>query len=217
MSPNYLCFDVETAPLSEDEVLAQFEAELVKVGNLKDPAKIKEKRDTAKLDFLEDAALHATTGRILCIGLLDVRKDEFQIIEDPHGEGEIAPLCQFWTTMRGWETDGLVSKFIGFNILGFDLPFIIRRSWHHGIPVPTWVWDGRYFNRRFIDLMLQWQIGNRQDSISLDKLARFVGLGGKSHSGKEFAGLYASDHDAAIDYCKNDLQLCADIAQRMML
>jgi hypothetical protein len=106
---------------------------------------------------------------------------------------------------------------VGFNILGFDLPFLVRRSWALGIPVPFWVFDGRYFNRRFSDVMQHWQLGNRQDHISLDKLARFLGLRGKSHEGKDFANLYANNQQQALDYLKNDLKLTADIALKMLI
>ena len=70
-------FDIETGPLPESELLAMlppFDASEVRVGNLKDEAKIAAKIAEAEVnhrrDFIDRAALDATTGRVIAIGLL---------------------------------------------------------------------------------------------------------------------------------------------------
>jgi hypothetical protein len=218
--PNYLVFDIETAPKDSAQILADaepFDPNTVKHANYIDEGKIAAKIDKARAEherrLIDQAALNATTGYVLAIGTYDVRENHYEII---HGQEESALLSNWWTHLYGFH-EACAAQFVGFNILGFDLPFLLRRSWALGISVQSWIFDGRYFHRRFADVMQHWQLGNRQEYISLDKLARFLGLPGKSHEGKDFANLYANNQQQAIKYLKNDLKLTADIALKMGL
>ncbi|MGH8018768.1 MAG: hypothetical protein ACREIA_10825 [Opitutaceae bacterium] len=47
----------------------------------------------------------------------------------------------------------------------------------------------------------------REDSISLDNLARFLSVGRKNGHGAGFASLWAMNRAAALDYLANDLRL----------
>src|SRR5208282_320052 len=106
------------------------------------------------------AALDARTARVLCVGFKGKTVD---ILEGP----EEGMLTNFWSYWMGKDTK-TIQRFVGFNILRFDLPFLVRRSWHLGIPVPADVYDGRFFHRNFIDLMSYWSFGHREEMISLD-------------------------------------------------
>ena len=207
-------FDLETASLDREQILLEaepFDPESVKTGNIKDPEiKAAKKRDAMNAYYqgiLDRAALDARTGKVLCAGFYYPYKNEYSILEG----AEIEVLTGLWLHLKYQE------KHVGFNILGFDLPFAVRRSWHLGVPVPVWVFNGRYFASNFVDLMKYWQLGDNHDYISLDRFAKFVGLKGKSHDSKDFGALYAKDHDDAIEYVKNDLCLTADIARRLMV
>jgi hypothetical protein len=105
---------------------------------------------------------------------------------------------------------------IGFNTQGFDLPFVIRRSWHHGITVPkTVMTSGRYWSDTLVDLMIAWRCGGYKDFISLDNLAKFLNVGQKNGNGELFHVLWNQDRDAAVAYLTNDVRLCADCAAKM--
>ena len=147
-------YDIETAPLPEAELrplLPPFNAADVKLGNLKDAAKIAEKLKEAEAnhaaDFFERAALDPLTGRVVAIGALLVSPaydreagepnrapagKEFVIIAD---DDEKKLLANFWALVRG--DHGRLNPIIGFNSNLFDLPFLIRRSWKHGLNVPA--------------------------------------------------------------------------------
>jgi len=120
----------------------------------------------------------------------------------------------FW---RSFNADTL--PWIGFNIFNFDLPFLILRSMKLGVAVPPcfnpgdrWVkWD------RFIDVMNFWTLGRREERISLDKFARFLGVGKKEGSGKDFAALLATDRAKASEYLENDLKLTKLIYERFTI
>ena len=74
---NYTIVDIETAPKSDAEIMAlapEFKPENVKVGNLKDPAKIEEKIEAARESHYDDiigkAALHAKYSNPVAIGYI---------------------------------------------------------------------------------------------------------------------------------------------------
>lgn len=215
---NRLIIDIETAPLPEKEILEAcdpFDPDAVKLGNRKDPDLIFQykKECEAKYynDLVEKAALEATTGRILIIGVL--RADGPGLIMEGQ---EPRILEQFWKLL-GKEFE--VPSVVGFNIRAFDIPFLVRRSWKHGLKPSAHVFDdmeGRYIKHRFIDLMDYWRCGNRSDSISLDRLARFVGLDGKARTGKDFHLLYEKNRQEAIAYVLHDLELTSQIADRLL-
>jgi hypothetical protein len=209
---NTIVFDVETAPLPETELAAllpPFDPAEVRTGNLKDPEKIAAKIAEAQAnhfrDFLDKAALDPLTGRVLVIGLLD--QGGVRILDN---ENEAAVLREFWTVCRGEQ--GRINQLVGFNTHLFDLPFLIRRSWKHRVPVPFGVRRGRYWGDEMVDLREAWQLGDRQARGSLDSIAKHLGIGGKTGNGADFATLWQTDRAKAGEYLRNDLELTAKLA-----
>ncbi len=184
--------------------------------------------ETARRDhfanFVQRAALDPTTGTVLAIGYLSVKPEGGQAVLTDlvggNGEGdderhEIHLLEDFWEQYRVKGSKG--RHFVGCNSHGFDLPFLIRRSWMLGVAVPPTVRRGRYFDSVFIDIREQWLCGQPWGNCqsSLDHIAKALDVGEKNGSGEQFAELLAIDRDAAREYLVNDLQLTADCAVRM--
>lgn len=202
MRPTPTIFDIETAGLSQD-ILEMTMPEFKAPAGWKDPAKIQAAIEEKRKDYFEEAALNAISGQVLAIGMWSGGVTE--ILCGP--ENEI--LDRFW--------DRYVlstQSFIGFNIAEFDVPFLVQRSFRHGINVPQ-VFDGRYLVRRFVDLMKIWACGKFGERISLDRLGKFLGTGEKSGSGADFAKLWETDKPAAIAYLNNDIELILACAKRM--
>lgn len=204
-----IIFDIETGPLPAVELAAMvepFDPMEVKFGNLKDPDKIAAKlldaRTTHERDTIERAALDATTGRVLAIGLHWPDTGDTSILEF---EDEARLLRTFWEVTRG--EMGRTNEMVGFNIHSFDLPFLIRRSWKHRVQVPLGIRHGRYWTDEMVDLRDEWQLGDRQAKGSLSAICRHLGLGDKAGNGADFACLFATDHETAIQYLQKDLEL----------
>jgi DNA polymerase elongation subunit (family B) len=200
-------FDIETGPLPDAELLTQFDPLDVAIGNLKDPEKIRAKIDAARESFFEKAALDPLTGRVLAIGYLSERETTILANED-----EESLLAEWWHVVRG--RMGTTNHLVGFNSHSFDWPFLIRRSWKYGLPVPDLRWKGRWVEQ-LIDLRDIWQLGDRQASGSLDKIARHLGLGGKNGDGALFYKLWATDRNAAMTYLRRDVELTAQVGERL--
>jgi DNA polymerase elongation subunit (family B) len=205
-----LIFDIETGALPLETIkslgiLPTFKAP----ANYKDPEKIKSKEAEHEQEVMERAALDPTISKVLAIGY--VNSDG---TVDTVTGNETDLLSDFWARIKR-----LVEKqhkLIGFNICGFDLPFLIRRSWINGVPVSNALRRGRYWNDHYIiDLADVWKLGVYNDNISLDRLSKVLGIGQKSGSGKDFHKMLEENPAKALEYLRTDLELTAKLAQRL--
>jgi len=245
-----LVFDIETGPESTEVLEAifgetfdesktkgfdligrEFDPGSVKLGNMKDQAKIDEKieakrkehqkavaeatvavaraREEAWLRFCEKAPLSPETGRVLAIG---TRCEELvDVVTEGNTGGEAGVINDFWQqAVTVISADG---RLVGHNVFGFDLPFLVRRSWLLGIEIPpeVFTFSGRWqWNRAFMDTMQVWACGIYGERVSLDRVCRFFNKGGKSGSGANFHRLYhgtPEEKEEAIKYLENDLAM----------
>lgn len=211
-----LILDIETGGAADAASL--FNPDDVKLGNVKDPSKVEAKIEEAREAFVKKAALSAETGEVLAVGILDGDKElilvghEKEILEATWGK-----ISQQLMAQR---------NVVGHNLLGFDMPFLIRRSWVHGVHVPLEIgkYGGKYvqWHSCLRDTMLFWQLGGYQEFISLDKLGKTLGFGGKPDwfTGAMFAEYWRSGDqdkkDMAIAYLKRDLELTKLVAERLI-
>jgi hypothetical protein len=172
---------------------------------------------------LDRAALSPVTGQVLAVGCWSATTGNTVIIGEQDGITEADILARFWSAylnMRGQKR-----QMVGVNIFGFDLPFLIRRSWILGVDVPATVREGRYWDRLFIDLRDEWLLGQRWGDCesSLDHMARALGVGSKADAagcdGATFHRLWLSGdqtrRETARKYLVNDLELTRKVAERL--
>lgn len=206
-----IVFDIETGPLPDiklDALMPDFEP----AANLKDPEKIAADLAKKRIKFKEDAALSPLSGRVLAVGFLPDHGDPPLILAD---DDEGLLLASVWNHFR---TAGGSRRptFVGFNIHGFDLPFLVKRSWVNGVDIPPNVRQGRYWADWLVDLRETWQLGDRQAHGSLDTICRALGLGEKNGSGADFPRLWKEEREQAVKYLLNDLTLTAKLAARLL-
>lgn len=106
---------------------------------------------------------------------------------------------------------------VTYNGRTFDLPVLAYRSLHHGVPMP-WYYNERGVRYRFseeghIDLCDFLADHGATRPVSLDALARLIGLPGKiGVDGSQIEGLYnAGKQETIQNYC------LADVAQTALL
>lgn len=220
-------------------VTGEFDSGSVKTGNLKDQAKIEAKIEEARAaheaakanaaqlvekaktkhleDFLEDAALHPTTARVLVIGYYSPEKGKLVADDGDDDEGKI--LQGFWSRYQRFRA--AARSLVGLNIHEFDLPFIVNRSWTLGIDVPQTAFEqiGNriYWDRVFLDIRARWLLGRHPSRCKsdFDTIGKALSTGGKNGNGAEFAKKWREDREAAIAYLTNDLKQPAAWAERM--
>lgn len=247
-----LVFDIETGPLPDDQLAemfkfdepahpGEFDPAGVKYGNLKDEAKraakLKESQDEHAAavanfsttlaearanqwgEFKGKAALDPMTGQVLAIGI--GRGEKAAVIAQPT---EAETLAAFWKKYQQCRKDQ--TRMAGANINGFDLPFLVRRSWMLGVDIPATAYthEGKWvnFDKLFVDIRELWLLGQRwgDTESSLGSMARALGVGDKTPgiNGGDFARLWfgtPEERQQATDYLLNDLKLTADVATRL--
>lgn len=168
---------IDYDPASIGEHPGEFDSQSVKLGNLKDAAKIADKILDAERKhnhavslheakaiggeqsfwegIIDNAALSPVTGRVLAIGLV---RDGEVIIDDgrPSADADLEEsiLQNFWELFAEIRSDG--NKMIGWNIANFDVPFLVWRSAKLGVEMCPGVYRGKWLSDSFVDLMNYW-------------------------------------------------------------
>lgn len=262
-------FDIETGPRIDvdlesliDPFTEQYPGEFfesqVKLGNVKDPAKIAEKIEAARekhrqeiaafeqsksthvANAISKAALSPRTGCVLAIGLKSskgatcIHVDDCEQTPEAIQAEEASLLAAWWAKCSEWKRDG--RKIIGHHI-SFDLPFLVRRSWILGVPVPGWLFASRYRPDCFVDTEERWLCFGRfgSEKSNLDFCCSAFGIEGKYKPepmqlpGDEFPSQLGGDtfhrffraggdfREQALSYLVRDIEATYQLAVRMGL
>lgn len=145
-----IVFNIETAGLPKDEIL-HLMPEFSAPSNYKDAEKIQAYKAKKQEEWLLDASCSALSGKVLAIALQEPCKD-VAFFADGADEAQI--LQKFWDFYR----NHCDCRFVGFGCNGFDIPFLVRRSWLNRVVVPN-IFRGRFLNGNFVDLLQVWGCG----------------------------------------------------------
>jgi len=210
----YLIFDIETIPL--DSLPDELENEV-------------ERRTQREVDKGRLAADDAESlvrsispffGQVIAIGMRLYNPDSGEIKDKVIAESsEIDTLRVFLDTINHQASRDL--KFVHYNGLNFDAPFIIIRAAHHGLPIS----NSRFTNlRKFaydnhIDIMQflsRW--GN--EGVSLDMACRSFGIPspkeGEVQGNTVNAAFQAGDLDKVAEYVMRDVEATYQLFLRIM-
>ncbi|OGE37394.1 hypothetical protein A3B45_03350 [Candidatus Daviesbacteria bacterium RIFCSPLOWO2_01_FULL_39_12] len=194
--------DIETIPAHENnhEVLREIHH------------KNSEKNSRVEKDFekyLAQTSFDGGFGRIACIS--------YAINDEPvktlSGD-EVEIIKKFWEVAKDMDL------FIGFNIMEFDLRFIYQRSIVLQVKPTRELNFARYRNDPIFDIMHEWKKWNMTASISLDTLAKILGLPTSKDGGIEGKDVAQAYRDGRIndicEYCERDVELTRKIYKRMI-
>ena len=150
----------------------------------------------------DKSSFDGTYSRIVCIGLIAFSDSmEPQGALAWYGGQEKELLRQFWAWM-GKARPGLV---ITHNGLGFDLPFIKKRSIIHQVRPPVEISLAKFRTEPVYDTLAVWSNWDSRGWVKLDVLARALGVETKSGSGKQVAEMWQAGRGREIaDYCLQD-------------
>jgi hypothetical protein len=177
-----------------------------------------ESRQAATAELERFMGLRPEFGRVICIGMgHDARgRGDLELKALlAHGlEDERRILEEFWEVIRS----GREWRFVTYNGLAFDLPFLMRRSLYlgvaptSGLPLRPFALDSHF------DVMRALANWERGDSVRLDVVAALLGLQ-KSPAGMEGSqvlGLWREGRVEEIEaYCLGDVRLTYEVFLRV--
>jgi DNA polymerase elongation subunit (family B) len=142
-----LFFDIETTANSEALALLP---EPSAPANYKDADKISQYVAEKKTEQIIQAPLDADLGKVTAISLQSGIENplEVHLVSDPETLTESDLIRWFWSEFA--RADG---RSCGYNIIGFDLPYLLRRSFDLGIQVPCQPRLAKYLTEPTTDLM----------------------------------------------------------------
>jgi hypothetical protein len=200
--------DIETvqAPREEWARLAgrehvPYEADWADATDLFSRASAEERRRIED-ELYEKSAFDGTFSRIVCIGLI-VFSDamEPQGAVSWYGANEKDLLRQFWARLGQLRP----SLFITHNGLGFDLPFVRKRSIIHQVKPSVEISLAKFRTEPVYDTMAIWSNWESRGWVKLDVLARALNVPTKSGSGTQVAEMWARGQGKEIaEYCLQD-------------
>lgn len=214
-----IALDIETIP--NPDMIPLLPEPDVKLGNLKDPAKIAEKKAEAKRDQVADMALDPLTARLACACAVGVDSgSEYErsvCLEELTDADEQAKLEPLFTILGTADV-----RLITWNGAGFDLPFLYKRACILGVDIarfgvpPLTAWTKRYGSDRHFDLMQIWT--GWQGFAKLDTVARLILREGKQEMDPAaIPALMATPEGRGkvVEYCMQDTRLTWRLCERM--
>lgn len=201
-----LFFDIETEA-NPDAI--QFMPEPQAPGNYKDEAKIAAYIAEKKAEQTERAALDADYGRIVAIGVKQDNKLIQSWVDGDKGQyyDERQIILWFWDVFNDHN-----GECCGYNITGFDLPYLMRRSFALGIKPPMIPDLRRYQTYPTLDLMMV--LYGWQNFKGLKFVAERYGLDNPlpDLDGSQVATM---DPETLRAYVENDVNLVYQLYKRM--
>jgi len=198
-----LFFDIETEANAE---ALEYMDEPTAPSNWKDPDKIAKYIEEKKAEQADKAALDADYGKINAIGWKsDDEEYNAVLLGNPYSEKELVE--GFWKLYK--KHNGYSC---GYNIIGFDLPYLMRRSFGLGIKIPIIPNLAKYRTSPTLDLMMV--LYNWYGYKGLKWVAKRYGLDNPlpDLEGSQVAEM---DTDTLKAYVKNDVYLTYQLWERM--
>ena len=208
MINKYIAFDFET--IADRENLPEFDEQSVKVGNLKDPEKIKAKIAEAKADYYSKAGLNPHHNMICCFGFCDGNGPDSISLELESPAHEKALISEIWEKLSKYD------RFITFNGIAFDVPVLKLHSLFHQVRPALTIDTKKYHIGNHLDIRAilgNWdQFAKGDLNYYADRL-----LGEKKT--EDIDGKAVQDYwDMGLiedieKYCRKDAQLTWDLGQ----
>ena len=150
----------------------------------------------------DKSSFDGTFSRIVCIGLIAFSDSmEPQGAMAWYGGQEKELLRQFWA----WMGQRRPALLITHNGLGFDLPFIKKRSIIHQVKPTIEISLAKFRTEPVYDTLAVWSNWESRNWVKLDVLARVLDVETKSGSGKQVAEMWQAGRGREIaDYCLQD-------------
>jgi 3'-5' exonuclease len=148
------------------------------------------------------SAFDGTFSRIVCIGLLEFSDQmEARSAISWYGPNERELLRQFWARLA----QDRPTLFVTHNGLGFDLPFIKKRSIINQVKPSLDINLAKFRTEPVYDTMAIWSNWDSRGWVKLDVLARALHVETKSGSGDQVAEMWEKGQGLELArYCLQD-------------
>jgi uncharacterized protein YprB with RNaseH-like and TPR domain len=210
-----LFLDIETVPNSGSwEELSETEQ------NLWDKKTRYQRKDEISAEnFYERAGIMAEFGKIICISIGMLEKNETLRIKSFADDNEKKLLQEFGELFNSPRLRDVI--LCAHNGKEFDFPWIARRFLINRMqpPIPFQMFGKKPWEIPHLDTMELWKFGDYKSFISLELLAHVFGIQTPKDDidGSMVSSIYYIEKDLQriVDYCEKDVLTLANIFRRM--
>lgn len=207
--------DIETIPNQSPEYRAKVRENIKPPAAIKKPESImawlEENADAATDEAISKTSFDPAHGHICCIGWA-IDDGEVTCASAETVDQEALILTGFFEDII--PKHGL-ARFIGHNVSGFDLRFLINRAIVLGVTIPKIIpRDIKPWSQDIFDTMVAW--AGARGTIGQDRLCEALGLPCKDgFDGSMVAEAWANgEHDRIAEYCRADVETVRSIYAR---
>ncbi len=216
---DYAYFDIETIPDQSAKALEKARESVKHPASLKKQESIDlwyaENAERAAHEILAKTSFDGGAGHVCTIGwAINDGHVQVEHAEDVGEEHDI--IAAFF---RGLPRSGVT--LVGHNVLGFDIPFLLKRAVVLGVELPpasTMPRDPKPWHPKVFDTMTSWAGAGRGDMISMNRLCGILGIVGKEDfDGSMVAEAWANgEHETIARYCDDDVRRTRAIHQKFL-
>jgi hypothetical protein len=152
-------------------------------------------------------------GRLLCLAWAIDDGPVESIIVGINTETEETLINSFQNFILNIPVDIYNLEWVGHNIKTFDLPWIWRKALKYRCFDLARIIPRQRYDKRIKDTMEMWAV-DFKDYVSLDKIAKFLGLGGKEEGidGSKVYDMWLEGQLEKIEkYCREDVELVREV------
>lgn len=225
----FAVIDIETIPAQRlpEACVPKFDESSVKLGNLKDALKIRDKIDDARTEWESTLAkkmsLDPDCCQVVCVGTFD-SETGFQVFRADHEVAETTLLIDVWWWIREHYHNRV--PLVSFNGIGFDLPILHRRAMLQDVSIAPDMYQAltrrHEHNTDHFDLM--WLLAGRNPfngnlaTKSLDYYLNRFGLGSKMEDwdgSKVYPAWQQGLFEQIAEYCRHDVEMTSRLFRRV--
>lgn len=210
-----LFLDIETVPNADSwENLPKAEQDL-----WDKKTKHQRKDEISAEDFYERAGIMAEFGKIICISIGMLEKNDTLRIKSFADDDEKKILMEFGEIFNSTRLKDVI--LCAHNGKEFDFPWIARRYLINGImpPKPFQMFGKKPWEIPHLDTMELWKFGDYKSFVSLELLAHVFNIPTPKDDidGSMVSSIYYIEKDLQriVDYCEKDVLTLANVLRRM--
>ncbi|MGV8914295.1 MAG: 3'-5' exonuclease [Kaistella sp.] len=174
---------------------------------------------TAEEFYTERGGIMAEFGKIICISVGILEKNEKLMLKSFYGDDEKKVLQEFGEIFNRPKLRDVI--LCAHNGKEFDFPWIARRFLINGMqpPAPFQLYGKKPWEIPHLDTMELWKFGDYKSYVSLELLAHVFGIPTPKDDidGSMVASIYYIEKDLfrIVQYCEKDVLTLANVLRRM--
>ena len=209
----FIILDIETVPrptideVVEEAVSRKVQSHIERMGD--DPEKAESLIRSVSPFF----------GQLLCVGMRWLQDDGSSKDKVICENNEQATLQTFFNIIN--HPGSKNARFVHYNGLGFDIPFLIVRAAHYSIEISNWNFKDlrRFSYKNHIDLMMFLCNWNNYNAVSMDIACRSFGISSPKAgevTGDTVAKAYEERNIAAVEkYVMRDVEATYQLFEKL--